>query len=89
MSGSPLKDMVSLWHVLLSYLMQKATPSVENTGTSSVNGDMLVDPALIIKDRPVSVLQNTQPQNTKQSQIIWTESVSRTEENVVMTVYVD
>ena len=42
------------------FILQKATPPppADSTGanTTSVSTDMLTDPALIIKDRPVSAL---------------------------------
>lgn len=46
--------------MLFVYLQKAASPPVDNTGANqtSASTDMLMDPALIIKDRPVSVSQN-------------------------------
>lgn len=53
-----MRGVVFLSCVLLLFLQKATPPSVENKGanTTSVGTDMLADPALIIKDRPVSAL---------------------------------
>lgn len=57
-AGSLIWDVNFLWGVLFLFLQKATPPPADNTGanTTSVTTDMLTDPALIIKDRPVSAL---------------------------------